>query len=119
MTNRLTVLLICFLFFGTITPSSSQNVSNQQKLRSKTEVDSVFHASVKGAERLDYDLLSKGVDDKYKAGFISNGSWYASYDSLIETVKSRSQGIARQTIAISNEKITVLSETVEIGRAHV
>jgi hypothetical protein len=92
--------------------STGQKISTLQKSRIEQQIDSVFHCSIKSAEQLDYDQLSKGVDDRYKAGFISNGTYYAKYDSLIDLMKVRSQGIAKQSITIKQSKITVLSEKI-------
>jgi hypothetical protein len=105
-------LFFSTLFFGITVSLSGQNISAQQKTRIEQQVDSVFHQSIRNAERLDYDQLTRGVDDKYNAGFISNGTYYARYDSLINVIKSRSQGVAKQTINIQKQKITALSERI-------
>ena len=118
MTKPLIFLLIGSLFFGFIEHSTGQNIPDQQKSRIEQQVDSVFHHMIREAERLEYDQLSQGVDDKYHAGFIVNGSYYAQYDSLISSVKARSQGISNQSITIRRQKITVLSDHIVLLSAY-
>ena len=112
MNRTLLLLMICPFFFGFIETSAGQNISTLQKTRIEQQIDSVFQCSIKAAEQLAYDQLSKGVDDRHKAGFISNGTYFAQYDSLIDLVKARSQGIAKQSISVKQSKITVLSEQI-------
>ena len=64
------------------------------------------------AEHLDYDQLNQGVDDQFQAGFISNNTYYARFDSLITVAKSKVQNITKQHITIQKEKITVLSDNI-------
>ena len=118
MTKTFTFVLICSLIIGFIEPSTGQNISNQQKTRIEQQIDSVFHHNIKAAEHLDFDKLSQGVDDQYKAGFISNDTYYAQYDSLINSMKTRSQRIAKQVITVRKEKITVLSERFALLTAY-
>lgn len=112
MKIKLTILLICFLTLGFIEQSNGQNITNQQKSLIEKQVDSVFHTMVKAAENLDYDKISEGVDDRYNAGFITNGSYFTQYDSLINILKTNLQVGARQSITIQKEKITVLSDSI-------
>lgn len=118
MIRTLTFVLICSLIIGLIGPSSGQNISNQQKIKIEEQVDSVFHRNIKSAEQLEFDQLSQSVDDRHHAGFIVNGSYYAQYDSLINNVKARSQGIAKQIITIREEKITLLSDRIALLTAY-
>ncbi len=118
MTKTFSFALIGFLLFGLIEYSNGQNISNQQRTKIGEQVDSLFHSSIKAAERLNYDQLSMGVDDKYHAGFISNGTYYAQYDSLVNIAKARSQGVAKQSITILKKKITVLSESIVLLTAY-
>jgi len=112
MTKSFTFALICSLLLGFISSSKGQPISNLQRTRIEQQVDSVFHNNLKAAEHFDYDQLSQSVDDKYKAGFIWNNIFYARYDSLINIVKTRSQGVSKQTMTIQKEKITVISEQI-------
>ena len=112
MKKTLAISLIGFLLVGFTELTKGQNITNRQKLKIENEVGTHFHSMVKAAEALDYDRISKGVDDRYQAGFIANDSYFMRYDSLINIVKARTQGAARQTITIQKEKITVLSDNI-------
>jgi len=101
--------LICIFLFGFIKNATGQN---QQKLKIEKQVDSIFHVMIKYAENLEYDKLTKGVDDKYNAGFIANGSYFSQYDSLINSIKIKSLGVTKQSITIQKEKITVVSDNI-------
>lgn len=118
MKKALAISLTGFLMLGFIELSTGQNITNRQKLKIENEVGPLFHSMVKAAEALDYDKISKGVDDRYHAGFITNDSYYMRYDSLINILKARSQGAARQTITIQKEKITVLSDNIVLLTAY-
>jgi hypothetical protein len=112
MTKTLTISLICFVLIGFSNQSNGQSISDQQKSVIEKQVDSVFYISIKAAENLDYDKLSKGVDDKYKSGFIINDAYFIRFDSLINILKNRSLGATNQKISIQKEKITVLSNSI-------
>jgi hypothetical protein len=112
MNKTLTISMICCLYLGFISHSSGQIISDQQKLVIEKQVDSIFHGMVKAAENLEYDKLSEGVDDRHHAGFITNGSYYAQYDSLIRILTAKSRGVTKQTITIQKEKISVLSKRI-------
>lgn len=78
------------------------------------EIDSVFNMMVIAAESLDSGILRQGVDDRYQAGFITNGTYYARFDSVMKNFTDRSRRILRQTISFQNKKITVLSGTLAL-----
>lgn len=118
MTKPLIFLLIAFFFYGFIEQSWGQNIPDQLKSGIEQQVDSVFHRMIKEAEHLEFDQLSQGVNDKYNAGFIVNGSYFAQYDSLITSVKARSQGISNQSITIRKQKIAVLSDRIVLLSAY-
>ena len=109
MKTTLFISLICYFSFGFIDNVAGQN---QQNLRIERQIDSIFHVMIKAAENLDYDKLTTGVDDRYKAGFITGGLYYAQYDSLIKSIKTKSLGVIGQNITIQKEKITVLSDNL-------
>ena len=67
---------------------------------------------INAAEKLDYDKLTSGVDDRYSAGFISGGIYYTQYDSLLSYIKAKSLGVIGQKITIQKEKITVLTDNI-------
>jgi hypothetical protein len=110
MTKTLTMVLVCILVSGFTGSGYGQKVSDKEKRIIEQEIDLDFHEMIKAAENLDYDKLNQGVDDRYTAGFIVNGTYFTRYDSLHTVMKSRAQGLTRQSIAIQTEKITVLSD---------
>lgn len=105
---------IFFMVMGECGQSLGQTLKSSQISMAERQVDSVFHASVKAAESLDYNKISKDVEDKYHAGFITNGTYYAKYDSLIGVLNGRPLTASRQTIQIQREKITVLSDRIAL-----
>jgi hypothetical protein len=117
MKTTITLSLMCLFLLGFKQASIAQELKTLQKLRIEKQVDSVFQLSIKAAENLDYDKLSNGVDDRYKAGFISNNSFYASYDSLVNLARTRARGLVKQTISISQEKVTALTENIALVTA--
>jgi hypothetical protein len=106
----ITGLIICFI----IDCSTTQNLASKQVTRIEQEIDSAFSIMVKAAENLDAEKLRQGVDDRYQAGFITNGVYYAQFDSLMINFTSRSKGILRQTISLQKKKITVLSGSLAL-----
>lgn len=112
MKKALPVIIILILLPGLIYHVRGQSISNRQKDEIKNQVDSVFQEMIYLAEKMNYDELSKGVDDKYNAGFIVNARYYTHYDSLINNVKTGAQGVKNQNISIDNKKITVLSDSL-------
>lgn len=113
--NKLIIISISFLLsFGVINQLEGQSLSKSQTELIKKQVDSVFQEMLAYAEKLDFDKLTLGVNDKHKVGFISNGKYYADYSTLVNDVKLTAKGISYQDISIKDKKITVLSEKVVI-----
>lgn len=112
MKKILTIILACFLFLGFSNQSEAQNLTNQQKVKIEKQVDSVFHSMIDAAEKLDYDKLNTGVDDRNNAGFIVNGAYYSEYETLADFLKSNVQDGSRQSITIKTKKITVLTDRI-------
>jgi hypothetical protein len=110
MKTTLIFFFICFLFFVFTGPAKGQTLSNLQKSKIEKQVDSIFLTTVKAAENLDYDQISKGVDDSHHAGFMVNGIYYAKYDSLITILKANLRSGTKQKITLQNKKITALSD---------
>lgn len=116
--NKLTIISILFLLsFGFITQTIGQTLSDRQTELIKNQVDSMFQKMLVLAEKLEFNKLSSGVNDTRKAGFITNGKYYARYSSLIEDVKNNAQGISKQDISIKEKKITVLSDKIVLMTA--
>jgi len=117
MKIKLTILIICILTVGLNVQLKGQNLTNTQKSRIENQVDSIFLVAVKAAEKVDYDKISVGVDDRYNAGFIVNNSYYSKYDSMINILKSNLRSGPKQIITFQNKKITVLSESIVLVTA--
>lgn len=114
MKTTVTFALIGFLVLGFNLQLKGQNLKNQQKSKIEKQVDSTFQRMVKVAENLDYDKISKGVDDKYNAGFIVNNAYFEKYEALINVLKANLQTGTKQRITIQNKKITVLSDSIAL-----
>jgi hypothetical protein len=113
--KNIIILSISILLSICSTPNShSQNLTFVEKEKLEKEVDSVFKLAIKTAEKLDYDKLSKGVDDSNNAGFIAGNSYYSRFDSLVNLIKARAGGVLKQSISLKKEKITILSETIAL-----
>ena len=112
MKTTLTFTLVTLLLFGSIGKLIGQNMTNPQKSKIETQVDSIFRTMVKAGEIVDYDKLSLGVDDRHKAGFIVNNSYYTEYNTLIGVLKANQGSITGQSISIQNKKITILSDRI-------
>ncbi len=114
MKKSILILMIIYILADYSCILMGQELKKLQKYRIETQVDSVFQVSIQAAEKLDYDKLSKCVDDRFAAAFISNNTFYPSYDSLVNFARTRAQGIAGQKITLSNKKITALSENIAL-----
>jgi hypothetical protein len=68
MNKTLGISLICFLEFGFTKRSDGQNIISLEISKIEKQIDSSFHSIIKAAKNLDYDTLSKGVDDRYNSG---------------------------------------------------
>jgi len=97
---------------------NGQELTNARKSVIEKQIDSLFQVSIKAAEKLDYDKLSLGVDDRYSAGFIANNIFYPRYDSLVNFAKTRAQGVLGQSINVQGKKITVISENLALIAAY-
>jgi len=106
----ITGFIACYL----IDCSTTQNLAGRQISKIEQDIDSVFSLMVKAAENMDTGELQRGVDDRYQAGFITNGIYYAQFDSLMKNFINRSKGVLRQTIIFQQKKITVLSGSVAL-----
>lgn len=105
-------MLTCFLAGGISGLLPAQALSSTRKTDIERQVDSIFISQVKAAEALDYDKISKGVDDRHNAGFIVNNAYYARYSMMIDILKVNLRSGTKQKITVQDKKITVLSETI-------
>ena len=114
MKNPLLNAVLVFLLFCYFQTSNGQALSDQQKTLIENQVDSIFQKMIGYAEKLDYDALSAGVDDRYHVGFITNGQYYANYSTLLDAINSNTGSAASQKITLDKKKITALSENIAI-----
>lgn len=112
MKTAWTFSFICFMVIGLIGQSQGQNLTEQQQSKIEKQVDAIFQSTVKAAEIVDYDKITKGVDDRKKAGFLVNSTYYANYDSLVNVLRANQRNGTKQTIVLQNKKITVLSDRI-------
>lgn len=112
MKKTSTLIITLFLSFMCLLQAKSQSLTEQQKELIKNEVNEVFTEMLVFAEKLDYDKLSFGVDDKHEAGFITNKKYYSRYASLIDDMKLGARGVSGQEISIKQKKLTVLSDKI-------
>jgi len=110
-------LMPAILISAALHTSIAQDLSVVQRDEIKKQVDDIFTKMIADAEKLDYDKLDEGVDDRYHAGFIVNNRYYADFASLLDVVKSGSQGVSKQVITVNNKKITVLAEDLVLVNA--
>lgn len=110
MNKLLTFFLITLLFPGMYHKSNAQPLSGKQETAIKSQVNTLFREMISYAEKLNYDKLGEGVDDRYHAGFLVAGNYYTDYDSLIVVLKPGLKGLKKQRIEINSQKITVLSD---------
>ena len=118
MKKTLTFTIIVSLLAGFIQFSKGQEVSELQKSEIEKQIHTIFRSMVKEAENLDYDKLSSSVDDRYNAGFITNGAYYTNYDSLVNILKNNTPAGAQQQITVQHEKISVLTENIVLLSAY-
>ena len=112
MKKIIRISFFCIVLLGFTLKIQGQNISLLQIDRNEKQVDSVFHSMITAAENLDYTVLTRGVDDKYHAGFITNGTYYTNFDTLVSKLWTRLQGVKKQHITVEMQKITELSEIV-------
>ncbi|WP_163707037.1 nuclear transport factor 2 family protein [Mangrovibacterium lignilyticum] len=113
--KKLNFRLILFLLFVALElPAGAQQLSAQQEAVLQSEVNATFTQMLVYAEKLNYEQLNSGVNDSRAAGFITNGNYYAHYDTLIADMKANAQDVDRQDISIKEKKTTVLSDKLAL-----
>lgn len=80
--KKLTVISIPFFLSSVfILHLEAQSLPMYHTESIKNEIVSVFQDMLVFAENLDFDKLNSGVNDTHKAGFITNGTYYAQYST--------------------------------------
>ena len=111
--KRITAIFI-LAFFGFSFQTNGQPLSPESITSIEYEIDATFQKMVALAEKLDYDAMNQGVNDRHKAGFLVNGNYYADYTTLISAVKLGAQNVSKQKLLLKDKKITVLNEQVAL-----
>jgi hypothetical protein len=117
MKKQLVISLFLMLSIGFIQTSSGQNVSGTSNPGIEKEIDAVFIAAIQAAESFDVPKLISCVDDRYNAGFISNGVYYSRFDSLANTMNARTPGSVKQHITLQKKKISVIADNIALVSA--
>lgn len=118
MKNLITKTLICFLFIGFIQITHAQTVKEPTNTRIEKEIDTAFLNLIQAFENFDIEKIALTVDDRHKAGFITNGVYYSQFDSLIADIKAKNPGTLKQKITVQKKKITVLAENIALLSAY-
>lgn len=107
-------IFLWIIILAIIHPSIShaQILSDEVRSSIASELDQLFNESIKAAENLEPDRLSISVDDRHKAGFIVNGTFYSDFEPVIRNYRAGIQGVKSQQISVSQKKITVVSQNV-------
>ena len=113
---RVSVLVTATLLFGCQT--AEQHMSDAQKGAIEETVQSLFEQNIAASEKADLDSLVTSVRDTHNAGFITNGVFYPSFDSLIADVRPGFSRLKGQEITLSDKRITALSPNVVLVTAH-
>ena len=87
----------------------AQELTEKQKKEITTELQTVFQDNIRTGENLDIQELTRAVDDRYKAGFITNGNYFPTFDSLMVGYRQNIRGISGQKINIHKKNITILA----------
>ncbi len=110
MSKTPAISLIIFVITCFSADVYSQNLSARQKSVIEDQITTEFQNMLKAATTLDLKTLATGVDDRYHAGFISNGTYYSTFDSLMSVLEKVSGSVIRQDFSVEMMKISVLSE---------
>jgi hypothetical protein len=116
MKKQFVISLFLMLCVGFIQTSRGQTVSGTSNPGIEKEIDAVFMAAIKAAESFDVAKLVSCVDDRYNAGFISNGVYYSRFDSLANTLNAFA-GQVKQHFTIQKKKISVIADNVALVSA--
>lgn len=108
------ILIIAFALLAISTNVNSQELTNSQKDKITSEINTAFEKSINAYENLSIPELAECVSDSLSAGFIGNGFFYQSFEKLKEDSENSMTGLKSQKINVVNKKITVLSDKVAL-----
>ena len=104
--RKITVFVSVLVLCG-ITNVFSQNLLEKEKI--KAEIENLFEKSIKSGETLNIAEIKSNVEDKLKTGFIDNGKYFNSFDSLMIDFEQGTRNIKSQKMDIVSKKITIFS----------
>ncbi|MGC6432514.1 MAG: nuclear transport factor 2 family protein [Jejuia sp.] len=109
MSTRLLVLSTSFILFcfGFL---HSQNLSDTEIKKIKTEVYKTFYNSIETGEQLDVKGIENNIEDSLKTGFIDNGNYFKTFNELMVIFRQNIKGLESQKFDCTNKKVTILSE---------
>ena len=91
---------------------AKEELSETEKSKIVTEINTLFEKSLKAGESLDINGITENVNDTLRAGFIDNGMYFNSFKERMSGFNNAIKGIDSQEMAIVNKKITILSPNV-------
>jgi hypothetical protein len=108
--------ILIVLFVSAIVPyiAYSQTFSEHQKAITLKQLDSVFNEALRAGEKLAIDKIENSVNDIHKTGHIANGKFYATFDTIMISLRNSAESVQHQKYDIQNKTITVLSENTGI-----
>lgn len=112
MKKKISLLFFCLLSSIFLLQAEAQQLSEQQEESITNEINAFFQEMLGYAEKLDYEKISSTVDDRHKAGFITNKKYYQKYAALIDDFKTNTGTVSNQEITIKEQKTTVLSDKI-------
>ncbi len=95
---------------------SHQSITDAQRATIEDAVRTLTNEMISAAEQADIDSIIVNSNDSYHTGFISNGVFYPSVDSL--GAAFRSSHLREQKIEMSETRISVLAHNVAVLTAH-
>ena len=107
MNKKTLILFLLLISYSFII--RAQKITEKQKKEITIELQSTFQKNISAAENLDIQELNQAVDDRYKAGFITNGNYFPTFDSLMMGFRQNIRGINGQKINLHKKNITVLA----------
>lgn len=97
---------------------SHQPITDAQQATIEDTVKALTDELINGAEQVDVDRCFANFTDAYDSGFIDNGVFYPTLDSMIDVFRSGFSRLRSQEIEMSETRISVLAPNVAILTTH-
>ena len=97
---------------------SRQQVSDEQRAAIEVTIRVLTDELVAASEQVDVDRVFAKCSDAHDAGFIDNGVFYPSLDSLLAAFRTGFSRLRRQEIEVSETRVSVLAPNVAVLTAH-